>query len=123
MDFKNNCLSSKIGGIPFGGILSSKIPKQLSPALRQMEDSASQVNQGFKWMFLIAFCLNLIFSGAMKYMLIFIRSLQMILHLPMLRTIFPAHVILVISTIFPLAGFDVLDNDYVNMSTLFKYDE
>ena len=75
MDFQNKCLVSQIGGIAFKGILSSKIPKQLPASLIVMEDSAESVNHGFKWIFVISFGLNIIFSNAMKYMLIFIRSL------------------------------------------------
>jgi hypothetical protein len=57
----------------------------------------------FKWLFLIALGFNIIFSGGMKYMMIMIRSLQMILHMPMIQTAHPANVVMVIKIVIPIA--------------------
>ena len=56
-----------------------------------------------KWLFLIAFGFNIIFSGGLKYMMIMIRSLQMILHTPMIAAAHPANVIMVINIVIPIA--------------------
>lgn len=46
---------------------------------------------------------------AMKFMFIMVRSLQLILHLPILRVIFPANVMMIIKVMIPTVCFDVLD--------------
>ena len=45
----------------------------------------------------------------MKFMFIFMRSIQMIVHLPMMMPIFPANVILIMKILIPTIGFDILD--------------
>jgi len=46
----------------------------------------------------------------------------MILHLPMLNIIVPGNVAMFMSLIFPIAMFDVLENDYANPSMLFDFE-
>lgn len=46
---------------------------------------------------------------AMKFMFIMVRSLQLILHLPLLRVIFPANVMLIIKIMIPTVAFDLID--------------
>ena len=67
-----------------------------------------------KIMLLIAFMLNLVMSSGMEYMIGMIRSLQMILHLPMMKIIVPGNVSMLFSAIIPIAMFDVLENETLN---------
>jgi len=58
--------------------------------------------------------LNLVMSSGMEYMIGMIRSLQMILHLPMMKIIVPGNVSMLFSAIIPIAMFDVLENETLN---------
>ena len=90
---------------PDSQVIRGRIPKQieLTNLEVQVSSASKHVAFVFKWLFLISFGLNLIFSGGLKYMLIMIRSLQMILHLPMIRVANPGNVIMVIAIISPIA--------------------
>ena len=54
-----------------------------------------------------------------------LRSLQLILHLPLLKIILPANVISTFNIIIPVAMFDVLDNDDLSIEPLliFEFDD
>ena len=56
---------------------------------------------------LIGLCLLAFFGGSLKYLFIFIRSLQLIVHLPIFMTVFPANALVVIKTLFPIASYDL----------------
>lgn len=47
---------------------------------------------------------------AMKFMFIMVRSLQMIIHLPMMLPLFPSNVIMIIYILIPTISFDFLNN-------------
>lgn len=55
-------------------------------------------------------------------MLELIRTLQMILHLPIFRIIIPSNVSQVFSVIIPIAMFDVLDPEWTTQ-LIFEFDE
>jgi len=65
-----------------------------------------------KAMLIVSFLMNLIMSGAMMYMLTMIRSLQMILHLPMMRVIIPGNVNMFFSILIPIVMFDIIDSEW-----------
>ena len=46
----------------------------------------------------------------MTYMFVMVRSIQMIVHLPMMQPLFPANVVMIIKILIPTIGFDILDN-------------
>ena len=56
---------------------------------------------------IIGVCLQAFFGGSMKYIFIFIRSLQLVVHLPMFMTVFPANALVAIKILFPIAGYDL----------------
>ena len=60
--------------------------------------------------------------GANCYMIGFIRSLQMIIHLPMLMIIMPANVSAFFCILIPIATFDVLDSGWTT-ELIFEFDE
>ena len=48
----------------------------------------------------------------------------MVLHLPMLRTVFPGNAIMVISIIIPITMFDIFENDEgIDASLIMEFDE
>jgi len=63
-----------------------------------------------KVMLVLAALLNIFTTGrALGGMLMMIRALQIILHLPMFRVLFPGNVLMVFTAIRPIIAFDVLD--------------
>ena len=63
--------------------------------------------------------LSYLFEGGMDYQLIIIRSLQIILHLPILTVNFPANVMMIKVELIPYVMFDFLENPYgYDISTL-----
>ena len=75
-------------------------------------------------MFVGSFVLNVLLGGIMSYILLFIRTLQLILHIPIFNVVLPANVVLFFKTILPFAMFDVLDNDAgYDASLLMNFDE
>ena len=61
--------------------------------------------------FIIALIFNLSMRGGLNYFMGMIRSLQMIVHLPMLKIIVPANVITLFEYVIPIAMFDLLQNN------------
>ena len=56
-----------------------------------------------------SFVLNFVFQGAMSYILSVIRSLQMVLHLPMFSVIMPGNVTMFFQILLPFVMFDIFD--------------
>jgi hypothetical protein len=56
--------------------------------------------------------MNIMLHGSMVYILGMLRSLQMIIHLPMLRIIVPANVSMFFSIIIPVVMFDIIAPEY-----------
>jgi hypothetical protein len=61
-----------------------------------------------KGMMIFSFVINLVLSGAMDYMVAWINSLQLIIHLPMLMTLIPANVASFFALILPVVQFDLI---------------
>ena len=68
------------------------------------------------------FILNVLFSGGMLYFLLLIRSLQIVLHIPMLKVILPGNVSLFFSQVISVAMFDILDSEWTTKN-VFRFDE
>ena len=47
-------------------------------------------------------------------MITLIRSLQIILHLPLIRILIPSNINMVFSVIIPIVMFDILDSEYTS---------
>jgi TRAP-type C4-dicarboxylate transport system permease small subunit len=93
-------------------------------ATQTFQSASESANSSFKYLFLISLILNIVFSGGFKYMLYLIRSLQMVLHLPMMWVVVPGNVSMLMSIIFPIVMFDILENDQgIDASMLHNFDE
>ena len=66
--------------------------------------------------------MGLLLGGAMFYMVLFVNSLQLIIHLPIFNIIVPGNVSLFFSYLLPAATYDVLSSDYT-LKVAFNYDE
>jgi len=53
--------------------------------------------------------LSLVVSGAMAWMLAWVNSLQMVIHLPMMHVLVPPNVSAAFSSILPIVTFDVFN--------------
>ena len=60
---------------------------------------------------IVSIALYLISNGklAIRFMFIMVRSLQLIMHLPMMQVIFPGNAMTLIVIIIPVVGFDILE--------------
>lgn len=88
-----------------------------------VEDSAENSLISMEILLIISLILNLFDRRAMMYMIALIRSLSVIIHLPLLRILIPSNVSLVFSIIIPIVMFDILDSDYSTELLLeFDYD-
>ena len=61
-------------------------------------------------------------SGAVKYMIGMLNSLQLIIHLPLLSMIFPSNVSFFFRLILPIVMFDLLENNNP-ISKWFPFDQ
>ena len=59
--------------------------------------------------------MGLLLNGVLQYLVMFLNSLQMIIHLPMLQIIVPANVSGFFSLILPILTFDILDKEYLEL--------
>ena len=104
------------------------IPKQIKQG--SLEDnaqySAEKLESFMRIAFICALAFNIILSvseGAMFYMFVLIRNLQLILNLPIYSVVLPANVMMVLSIIYPIVLFDILENDYdINASLIIPFD-
>ena len=77
---------------------------------------------GLLILMVITFVINFVFSGGMYYFLILVRSLQIVLHIPMLKVILPGNVSLFFGYVISVAMFDILDADWTT-KYVFNFDE
>ena len=74
--------------------------------------TVNNVNVGSKSVLIGSILLNFVFAGAFTYMVQWIHSMQMIVHLPMMRILVPPNVSCYFQTVVPIITFDVLPADY-----------
>mmetsp|Transcript_27117 Transcript_27117/g.41271 ORF Transcript_27117/g.41271 Transcript_27117/m.41271 type:complete len:244 (-) Transcript_27117:1254-1985(-) len=91
-------------------------------ATRTLEAGAETSEASLKLLLVIVFLLNVVLQGGMRYMLLLIRALQIVLHIPLLRIAVPAHVAKLFSSTISVATFDVLDPEWTTQ-LLFNFDD
>lgn len=89
---------------------------------RGLETSGVSGELSLKWLLIISFSMNIFLQGAMYYMSALIRSLQIVLHLPIINIIIPGNVLMTFGYIFPVVMFDVLDPDWTT-NLVFSFDD
>jgi len=70
----------------------------------------------------VSFFLTFALRGGALYFMLLIRSLQMVLHIPIFRVILPANTSMVFSYIISVAMFDFLEADWTTKLVL-QFDE
>ena len=110
-------LLSSVEGMP----LRKVDTEMLGKIRRQMEDTtwnsnfvsaSSTAGASSEGLLIGSLLLNFVFAGAFTYMVQWIHSMQMIIHLPMMRIPVPSNVSAYFQTVVPVITFDVLPSDY-----------
>ena len=78
-----------------------------------MESSGKKAELSLTVILIITFCLNFILAGSYRYMLLLIRCLQIMLHIPLMRILIPSNVSMMNSILVPIAMFDIMDNNNI----------
>jgi hypothetical protein len=74
--------------------------------------ASSEVStDGVLYVLIVAFVLNMLMSGALSYMIAWINTLQLIIHLPMMFIVVPSNVSAFLSIIIPIVTFDILESE------------
>jgi hypothetical protein len=68
------------------------------------------------------FFVNLVFQGAMSYLVSFINSLQLLIHLPLFNIVIPGNVNHFLKILVPVTQFDILDSSWTT-EKIFEFDE
>jgi hypothetical protein len=103
--------------------LSSKLKKQMddTPGARSVMSVTQYVSESILNALVATFLVNIVFQGAMSYLVSFINSLQMIIHLPLLQIIVPGNVNNFFKILMPIVNFEILDSSWTT-ELLFKFD-
>jgi hypothetical protein len=105
--------------------LERKIPKQMvdTKLLRKTISTAKSTINLAMVVLIVLFGLSAYMGdGAQKYMDWYLKSLQIILHLPMLKTIIPGNVSVFFQMLVPVVTFDYLDPDWTTRM-VFEFDD
>jgi len=97
-------------------ILASNIKKQNpdNSLVNNMKASAEASQDMMKGILIGTFAMNVVMTGAMTYMTGMIRSLQLILHLPIFSVVIPGNVAMMFSLMVPVVMYDILDSSYTS---------
>lgn len=77
-----------------------------------VSNSAESGETILKICMIVMFLMNILLSGSGHYFSMLINSLQIVIHLPILKVIVPANVSMVFSYIIPVVMFDILEPDW-----------
>lgn len=80
-------------------------------ANRNFASSSETSTFGIKVVLILSVLLNLILSGGLIYMIRWINTMQLIIHLPMLFVLFPPNVCKFLELLLPIVKFEVLNED------------
>jgi hypothetical protein len=103
--------------------LSSKLTKQMNDtaAARSIMSATEVVSDGMLDALVGTFVINLVFQGAMSYLVSFINSLQFLIHLPLFNIVIPGNVNHFFKILVPVVQFDILDSSWTT-EKIFDFD-
>ena len=93
-----------------------------SQATRSFQSSSENLGLLMKILLALSFLINLIFSGGAIYMLYMVRTLQIMLHIPIFKIVLPANLMINISSTIEIAMFDILPAE-ITTDYILRYDE
>jgi len=76
-----------------------------------LDSSGGKSELGLKWIIAISLLFNLLLRGAARYIFLFINSLMLIIHLPLMQVVVPANVSNLFAYMLPIVQFDFIDED------------
>jgi len=82
---------------------------------RNFLDSTEDTKDGGRIVLVLTMVVNFFFSAAFGYMLQWINSIQMVIHLPMMQIIIPPNVGAYFQSVLPIITFDIIDRDYLKV--------
>jgi hypothetical protein len=104
-------------------VLSSSIKKQLADTrfTKNYVSSSANLKRILLATLVTTFIASQFIPGSMIYLLGFLQSLQLVLHLPMFSIIIPANVAMIFEYILAVVMFDILDPSYTT-ELVFNFD-
>jgi hypothetical protein len=117
LNFRNVSLTSTNTGEELSDsskVLKTQIRKQMdnNNFNKAYVSNVDTTQKALSATFILALIINFILDGASTYLMGMIRAMQMVLHLPMLRVLFPANVSALYSSILPFVMFEILDPEH-----------
>ena len=105
-------------------VLSAKIPKQMydTEFTQEYVEQVAQLATNLTIFVFVAIAANYIFQGGAIFMLQLIRTLQMVVHLPLFKVVFPANLMQLLTGIIEIAMFDLLPPNF-STDLVFAYNE
>jgi len=64
---------------------------------------------GFLGLLAVVFLLSFLFEGAVLYLIAMIRSMQMVLHFPIMNIVMPSNIMTTFQILIPIVMFDILE--------------
>ena len=75
-----------------------------------------------KFLLVVMLLMHLALSGSGHYYTMLINSLQIVLHLPIIKVTVPANVSMIYSYMIPIVMFDIFDTDWTT-EVVFEFDD
>jgi len=86
-------------------------------------EKAEQTKEAMKWIMILAFFMNVMMTGdSLIYFIGWINTMQIIMHLPMLKPTLPANVLKLMQQILPIVSFDIVESEY-STDLVFDYED
>lgn len=81
---------------------------------KEFEKTSKGLDEGTRYLFIATIILALLGSNkkSSRYMFQMIRSLSIIIHLPIMRIIYPANLMAFYSILIPITQFDIIDSKF-----------
>ena len=80
------------------------------------------MSKGSENVFIITFMINIMIVGVFAYMTMWIHSMQIIIHLPILHVIVPSNVSAYFEAVVPIFTFDFLPSSIIEFCFDFDYE-
>lgn len=102
--------------------LTSRVRRQLPDYWRPYMEAAEVNVEVMNWLLLVTFLLAMVPTGMnFRYYMWYLRSLQLVVHLPMFYIVVPANVCRYLEVVKPIVVYDLLPSEWIR-SILFTFD-
>jgi hypothetical protein len=94
----------------------------LSAGTKAIQSGVEATDTSAKYVMIFLFIQNILLKGSVYLVLDCVRSLQMILHLPMMANVFPGNLLMINTMLIELVMFDVLPSEQ-SVDLVFSYNQ